>query len=131
MLHRCDKPFFLNAPVGWQRIGWMIVFLSFVSVASVCSQEKMSPDAMPGIFNFYQEYISPVDGDRCPMVPSCSRYMKDAVKKHGAVIGIVMGLDRLVRCGRDERNVSSPVWVNGKKQIYDPVENNDFWWSEK
>ena len=51
--------------------------------------------------NFFSEHISPADGDRCMMVPSCSHYAAGAVKKHGALIGWVMACDRLVRCGTD------------------------------
>ena len=102
-----------------------------MSASTVFSKEKEHSDHFTGITNFYQEYISPIDGQRCPMYPSCSQYLKNSAKKHGLLTGWVMGLDRLVRCGRDEVKNSSPVWINGVKQIYDPVKNNDFWWSEK
>ncbi len=130
MLHRYDS-FFLNVPLLWQCFGGFIIFLILAVPSAAGSQENAAPNTVPGIFDIYQDYISPVDGDRCPMVPSCSGYIKTAVKKHGAVMGLVMGFDRIVRCGRDEAALSSSIWVNGKKQIYDPVENNDFWWSEK
>jgi predicted thioredoxin/glutaredoxin len=42
-----------------------------------------------------------------------------------------MGFDRWVRCGRDEVKTAPQVWINGKKYALDPVENNDFWWSDK
>lgn len=77
---------------------------------------------------FYRKYISTVAGSRCPMYPSCSKYSIDTLKKHGPVVGYVMTCDRLMRCGRDEVRLSSPVWINGKRRCYDPVRNNDFWW---
>ena len=81
-------------------------------------------------FHFYQTYISPIDGDRCPMVPSCSAYAKAALKKHGPLVGGIMAMDRLVRCGRDEGDISPRVMVTGIPHIFDPVENNDFWWAK-
>lgn len=83
------------------------------------------------ILNFYQNHISVVDGNRCSMYPSCSRYASRAFKKHGAVLGWIMSCDRLVRCGRDEAGVSEKVIVNSHQLINDPVEANDFWWFEK
>ena len=72
--------------------------------------------------------ISGADGHRCPMYPSCSAYARDAVKKHGPLLGWIMTSDRLVRCGRDELKLGPAIRVNGSNQTYDPVENNDFWW---
>lgn len=79
---------------------------------------------------FYQEHISVVDGNRCPMYPSCSSYASRAFKKHGPVLGWIMACDRLVRCGRDESNVSRKVLLDKNELIYDPVSANDFWWFE-
>jgi putative membrane protein insertion efficiency factor len=75
----------------------------------------------------YQDYISSVDGNRCPMYPTCSQYCIEALKKHGTFLGWIMCSDRLMRCGRDEIKLSDPIWIDGKKRTYDPVSNNDFW----
>ncbi|SDT84613.1 Haemolytic domain-containing protein [Desulfobacula phenolica] len=112
-------------------IAWAFIVLILIPASFAFSMETASLNHIPGLIGFYQVYISPVDGDRCPMVPSCSTYIKNSVKKHGVFMGWIMGMDRLVRCGRDEVKTSSPLWINGKKYIYDPVENNDFWWSNK
>lgn len=121
MLPRYDRYFIL----------WVFIVFILISASPVFAQEKNQSGYFPGIIHFYQEYISPVDGDRCAMHPSCSQYMKKCVKKHGLLTGWIMGCDRLVRCGRDEVKISSPVWADGKKFTYDSVENNDFWWSDK
>ena len=76
---------------------------------------------------FYQDYISSVDGNRCQMHPTCSQYCIEAFKKHGTFLGWIMCSDRLIRCGRDEKKLSDPVWIDGEKRSYDPVSNNDFW----
>jgi putative membrane protein insertion efficiency factor len=80
---------------------------------------------------FYQDHISALDGNRCPMYPSCSAYASQAIEKHGMVIGWVMACDRLVRCGRDEVTLSPPMIINHHKSAHDPVSSNDFWWFEK
>lgn len=77
---------------------------------------------------FFIKYLSGVDSDRCRMYPSCSAYCVEALKKHGPLLGWVITCDRLLRCGRDEIYLSTPIWVNGKKRFHDPVSNNDFWW---
>lgn len=108
---------------------WMGIVL--LMAAPVWAHETRESNLLPDLVRFYQDYISAVDGDRCPMVPSCSEYAKRCVKKHGVIMGWIMGADRLVRCGRDEVKTARPVWINGRKYLADPVENNDFWWSEK
>lgn len=75
----------------------------------------------------YQDYISSVDGNRCPMHPTCSQYCIEAFKKHGTLLGWIMCSDRLIRCGRNEKALSDPVWIDGERRSYDPVNNNDFW----
>jgi putative membrane protein insertion efficiency factor len=80
--------------------------------------------------HFYRKYISGADGDRCPMHPSCSTYSLEAFKKHGLIKGWVMTSDRLMRCGRDELKLGQPVMAREKTRVYDPVQNNDFWWNK-
>jgi len=80
------------------------------------------------LMNFYGKYISPVDGDRCPMYPSCSSYGAAAFKKHGFFMGWIMTCDRLVRCGRDETRISPGIVKDNTLLTLDPVSANDFWW---
>ena len=79
---------------------------------------------------FYGTYISPLDGRECPSVPTCSSYSAQAFRKHGFVMGWLMTVDRLLHEGYEETRVSPFVKVNDRLKIYDPVENNDFWWAE-
>ena len=78
----------------------------------------------------YRRYISPIDGSRCPMYPSCSTYSLECFEKHGFFVGWMMTCNRLYRCGRDELRLSPWVIINGVRKCYDPVKNNDFWWSD-
>ena len=90
--------------------------------------EESRENALFYPIKLYRDYISSADGNRCPMLPTCSRYCAEAIKKHGTFLGWIMCSDRLIRCGRDENKLSDSIWIDGKKRIYDPVSNNDFWW---
>ena len=96
------------------------------NVSSGPADTQTSPLLYP--IKFYRTYLSRIDGHRCPMYPSCSQYCMEAFEKHGAFLGWIMCSDRLMRCGRDETKVSTPVFINGEKLTFDPVSNNDFWW---
>jgi len=76
---------------------------------------------------FFKRYISIIDGNRCPMYPSCSTYALLCLKKHGALLGWLMAFDRLLH-EPDEIFLSKLVCDKENCYSYDPVENNDFWW---
>ncbi len=96
---------------------------------------KTEPDAwnpfvrfLSGGIHFFQRHISPVDGDRCSMAPTCSHYSSQALQKHGAFLGFMMSADRIVHEYEEQRFV--PVlWDGMRSRFYDPVENNDFWFA--
>jgi len=46
----------------------------------------------------YKYLISPLFTGSCRYVPSCSDYMAEAVRVHGAGRGVWLGLRRLLRC---------------------------------
>jgi putative component of membrane protein insertase Oxa1/YidC/SpoIIIJ protein YidD len=97
-------------------------------------QKTISPPspgqrAAEGLIRIFQKYISPVDGDRCPCYPTCSQYSVEAIRKHGAVIGLVMTFDRFMHESDEIRRVPL-VKVYDSYRYYDPVENNDFWWDK-
>jgi len=82
-----------------------------------------------GSIRFYQDVISPVIGADCPMHPSCSAYGIEAIEKHGLFIGILMTADRLIH-ESDEISLGPEIETEGRLKVHDPVENNDFWWSD-
>ncbi len=109
---------------------FIILFLLNLTSCSTLSNpdnKKLINPATLAI-SFYQNYISPTDGHRCRMYPSCSEYSRRAFYKHGAIKGWILTSDRLLRCGRDEISVSAQIEINGIKYCDDPLENNDFWW---
>ncbi|MGI9391996.1 MAG: membrane protein insertion efficiency factor YidD [Parvibaculales bacterium] len=50
------------------------------------------------LIRIYQYTLSPLLGARCRYMPSCSAYMSEAVKKHGAWKGAMLGCKRILRC---------------------------------
>ncbi len=50
------------------------------------------------LIKFFQAAISPQDGPSCRFSPTCSAYGRDAVIKHGALLGSFMAGERLIRC---------------------------------
>lgn len=85
------------------------------------------------MIRFYQgplDHLAAVRTGECPMYPSDSQYGLQSIQKHGALIGWIMTMDRLMRCGRDETRLSPPVIVDGQLKYYDPLEKNDFWWHD-
>jgi hypothetical protein len=47
---------------------------------------------------FYQLTLSGFIGRRCRYLPTCSEYTSDAIAKHGAWRGLLLGLARVSRC---------------------------------
>ena len=78
----------------------------------------------------FSKYISRVDGDRCPMWPTCAAYSLQVIKKHGFFLGFMMTADRLIH-ESNEMDYAPLIRVGDKFRFYDPVSNNDFWWYNK
>ena len=50
------------------------------------------------IIKFYKYLISPLLGNRCRFLPTCSDYFIEALKKHGLLKGLLIGVKRILRC---------------------------------
>lgn len=61
------------------------------------------------LITLYQWTIRPVIGPHCRFHPSCSSYASEAIARHGALRGGLMGAGRILRCN---------PWNDGG---YDPV----------
>lgn len=46
----------------------------------------------------YKLFLSPLLPSACRFSPTCSEYMVDAIRKHGAVRGVWLGICRLGKC---------------------------------
>ena len=77
--------------------------------------------------HFFQQVISPVDSARSNMYPTGSAYARQAIKKHGALLGAVLTTERLMHEGNEEQ-VAPRIRKYGLWRVYDPVEANDWWW---
>ena len=60
----------------------------------------------------YQILISPILGQNCRYLPTCSEYSIQSIKQHGAITGIILSLKRILKC--------HPWGKHG----YDPVPKN-------
>ncbi len=128
--------------------GKIILFYAFLVICLISSQgiceesceapsvkvrhlkiKNVGSELNPAVWfvSFFRDYISRVDGDRCPSLPSCSSYSIKAFKKHGYFVGWLMTVDRLIHEG-DEGLVSPSVYHKGRLRVLDPVDNNDYWW---
>lgn len=51
-----------------------------------------------GAVRLYQVLISPLLPNRCRFYPSCSEYARQAILRHGVIVGVARGVRRLLRC---------------------------------
>lgn len=84
-------------------------------------------DAALGLMAIYSGVLHPGISRGCPSYPSCSRYMKAAIIQYGVPLGIVLGLERLLH-ETGELHRGTPVTTPEGIKIYDPLDNNTFWW---
>jgi putative component of membrane protein insertase Oxa1/YidC/SpoIIIJ protein YidD len=83
--------------------------------------------ALDAYVRFFQQVISPLDGPRSTMAPTGSVYARKAIKKHGALLGTVMTVERLMHEG-NESQIAPRIRRHGLWRTHDPVEANDWWW---
>lgn len=57
----------------------------------------------------YQRYLSPLFPPTCRYQPTCSTYMIQAIEKHGALKGLLMGIGRILRCHPFLKGGQDPV----------------------
>ena len=50
------------------------------------------------IIKIYQYFISPLLGNRCRFLPTCSEYFIEALKTQGLMIGVKLGIKRIFKC---------------------------------
>jgi len=60
--------------------------------------KKFLTNFVVSLINFYKYLISPLLGNNCRYLPTCSEYTKESVKKFGIIYGIWLGLKRIIKC---------------------------------
>ena len=50
------------------------------------------------IIKIYQYFISPLLGNKCRFLPTCSEYFIEALKTQGLIRGLKLGLKRILKC---------------------------------
>ena len=50
------------------------------------------------IIKFYQYLISPLLGNRCRFLPTCSEYFIQALNAQGFIKGLKLGIKRILKC---------------------------------
>lgn len=96
----------------------------------VTSRVSGSGRILAQAMRLFQRTISRVDGDRCSMMPTCSQYAVEAFSRHGAIKGMLMMVDRLFH-EWSEPKIATKVVVHGVIRYWDPLEKNDFWFSQR
>jgi uncharacterized protein len=61
-------------------------------IRNICTKAVIS------LINIYKYLISPLLGNNCRFLPTCSEYTKESIIKFGLVYGVWLGLKRIVKC---------------------------------
>ncbi len=46
----------------------------------------------------YQYFLSPLLGNKCRFLPTCSEYFIEAINTKGLIVGFKLGIKRIFRC---------------------------------
>ena len=50
------------------------------------------------LIKFYRYFISPLFGNNCRFLPTCSEYFIEALNTHGTLKGVYLGFKRILKC---------------------------------
>ena len=70
------------------------------------------------IIRIYKIFISPLLGNNCRYLPTCSDYFIDSLNEFGVVKGIMRGTKRILSC--------HPVKFLGGGEGYDPIKKDKY-----
>ncbi|HOC19441.1 MAG TPA: membrane protein insertion efficiency factor YidD [Vicinamibacterales bacterium] len=62
------------------------------------SSPSLAARLLLALVGAYRVLLAPLVGGACRYTPSCSQYMTEAVRQHGALRGGWLGVRRLARC---------------------------------
>jgi putative membrane protein insertion efficiency factor len=80
-------------------------------------------------FNLYKNYLSKLDGHKCPYYPTCSQFGVESVRRYGVLWGVIMLINRQMR---EYPNLKiDPIYPKvvkyGKLRVYDPPYRAYIW----
>lgn len=64
----------------------------------LAKMEIAARESLLSLLWIYKRFISPLLPPLCRFEPTCSAYMYQAIKKKGVIIGVFLGIKRLLRC---------------------------------
>ncbi|MDX8412926.1 MAG: membrane protein insertion efficiency factor YidD [Mariprofundales bacterium] len=95
---------------------------------SLLWQITLRPTPQPQLFpmRFFQNIVGTLDGRACADYPVCSLYARQALHKHGLVLGSWLAMDRIIH---EVGDLQQGPFINyqGEQRVYDPLSRNDFW----
>ena len=74
---------------------------------------KFSSKVLIKSIRLYQFILSPLLGNNCRYLPTCSEYFIDCIKEFGFIKGCMMGTKRILTC--------HPIKILGGGSGFDPV----------
>ena len=74
---------------------------------------KIFSKALIKLIYLYQLILSPILGNNCRYLPTCSQYFIDSLHEYGFLNGCVLGTKRIFSC--------HPIKILGGGQGFDPV----------
>lgn len=95
----CRERFFLGVEVGRASV-------------FTCGETQMIKRFCLFLLLLYKRTLSPITGNHCAYTPTCSMYSYDAISKYGAFVGILLTIERLLRCTPFAKGGFDPVREN-------------------
>ncbi len=73
-----------------------------------------------GLIRLYQLVISPHFPGSCNFTPTCSEYALEALRKYGAMRGLILSVHRIVRCNPwGSCGYDPPVWYSERQKDHE------------
>jgi len=122
----------LGATVVKQWLPYYLGLALLSGAASLLYAPLSLPTSTPQNFaiHFYQHAIGKLDGRSCPAYPVCSVYAREAFNHHTPLIASWLIIDRLIHEADDLKHEQGFLF-EGEPRLYDPLQRNDFWLTEK
>jgi putative component of membrane protein insertase Oxa1/YidC/SpoIIIJ protein YidD len=92
----------------------------------ISSDKGYASQQVDFLMSIFQQYLSPLNGPACPHYPTCSAYGRQSVREYGALLGMWMTADRLMReyPGMPESGRYPLIFINRHFRVFDPPQWN-------